>query len=40
VNVTYGAQGTYAVTLTDGRQTRASRTVQCTIAKRRLRCVT
>jgi hypothetical protein len=40
VNVTYRAQGTYAVTLTDGRQTQAGRTVQCTIAKRRLRCVT
>jgi hypothetical protein len=38
VSVTYKSAGTYTVTLTDGRQTKASRTVQCTDVKRRLRC--
>ncbi len=40
VSVTYASKGSYTVRLTDGRQTQASRTVQCTVVKRRLRCTT
>lgn len=40
VSVTYGSKGTYTVTLTDTRETRASRTVRCDVVKRRLRCTT
>jgi hypothetical protein len=40
VSVTYAAKGTYLVTLTDGRQTQASRTVQCRVVKRKVRCTT
>jgi hypothetical protein len=40
VSVTYRSKGTYTVTLTDARQSQASRTVQCDVVKRRVRCKT
>lgn len=40
VSVTYKSKGNYTVTLTDGNQTRASRSVQCTVVKRKIRCTT
>ena len=40
VSVTYAAKGSYTVTLTDGQQTRATRTVQCTAVKKSVSCTT
>lgn len=40
VSVTYASQGTYNVTLTDAQATKASRSVQCDLVKRRVRCKT
>jgi hypothetical protein len=40
VSTTYASRGTYTVTLTDGQQTKASRTVQCSLVKKRVRCTT
>ncbi len=38
VTTTYASRGTYLVTLTDGARTQATRSVQCDVVKRRLRC--
>ncbi|RNM16325.1 N-acetylmuramoyl-L-alanine amidase [Nocardioides pocheonensis] len=40
VSVTYAAKGSYTVTLTDGQQSRATRTVQCSLVKKRVSCTT
>ena len=40
VSVTYRAKGTYTVTLTDARQSKATRTVQCDIVRRHVHCTT
>ncbi|HUR14064.1 MAG TPA: N-acetylmuramoyl-L-alanine amidase [Mycobacteriales bacterium] len=40
VSTTYGAAGTYAVTVTDGQPTSASRQVTCTTVRKQVRCST